>query len=95
MLYTDCELPIVRYITATPNPGSFTSLFIDALAWRLASDLAGRIIKSKEGITVVNACMRNYQIALGEATRKDAKEKNQPAEHIPDWIKARGGFNGY
>lgn len=94
-LYTDCELPIVRYITATPNPGSFTSLFIDALAWRLASDLAGRIIKSKEGITVVNACMRNYQIALGEATRKDTKEKNQPAEHVPDWIKARGGFNGY
>lgn len=89
VLLTDVEFPIVRYVTNNPNPGSFTSLFADALAWRLAMDLCGRVIKSKEGMTAWNACYKAYQLALGDAKKKDFQEKNKGLRHIPTWIRVR------
>jgi hypothetical protein len=89
IVYSDCVNPIVRYVMSNPSVGIFPPLFVDALAWHLAASLAGRVIKSTQGAALVQHLVQNYQAALHEAAKQDAKGTELPIHFVPDWIKVR------
>ncbi len=87
----DAEL---RYTVRVRDTTKFSAQFVEALSWRLASMLAGPILKGEAGIKMTQSCL---QIAIslgGEAAVKNAnssqEERGQGGRgHVPSWIGAR------
>lgn len=87
----DAEL---RYTIRVRDTTKFSAQFVEALSWRLASMLAGPILKGEAGIKMTQSCL---QIAIslgGEAAVKNAnssqEERGQGGRgHVPSWIGAR------
>lgn len=82
-IYTDLEDAWIRYVKYVTSPGLFSPTFLEALQWKLASRIAGPIIKGSEARTEEERCLRNYMIAMGRATSRDA---NQQRRRTQEWI---------
>lgn len=89
VLYTDCPSPVLEYIRAEPEPGVFTPLFTDALAWHLAGALTGALVKGTEGAKLLQAIHSQYQSVLYQAMTEDARHYRDPVRHVPTWIRKR------
>lgn len=85
---TDVEDAILLYTAAVTDSVKFSPLFVRALSYLLASDLAGPITKSPEmKTTMYNAALT----ALGMAATSDAnaQQNNAYTEFVPAGIAAR------
>lgn len=87
----DAEL---RYTTKVSDTTKFSAQFVDALSWRLASMLAGPILKGSEGIKMTQSCLQIAMSIGGEAAVKNAnssqEERGQGGRgYVPSWIGAR------
>jgi hypothetical protein len=94
-ILTDMGDPIfVKYTALVSDTTRFDSLFVEALAARIASDIA---VQLSESTSRAQGLWQVYQLKLIEARRRDAQE-GQP-ERLPrgDWIDARAdaGFSLY
>ncbi len=94
-ILTDMGDPIfIKYTSVVTDPTRFDALFVDALASRIASDIA---VQLSESVSRSQGLWQVYQAKLIEARRRDAQE-GQP-ERLPrgDWLDARanGGFAPY
>ncbi|OZI23749.1 hypothetical protein CAL26_09980 [Bordetella genomosp. 9] len=92
-----CDTPsaILKYTRVVDDPTKFTPLFLDALAWLLASYLAGPIIKGDAGATKARECLGVYQSQIANARVADMRGRKVDTgykDHRPDWIAARGGY---
>lgn len=88
-ILTDMGDPIfIKYTGLVGEPTRFDALFVEALAARIASDIA---IQLSESTTRAQGMWQLYQAKLIEARRRDAQE-GQP-ERLPhgDWLDARAG----
>lgn len=83
----------LEYVNNTVDPGRFTPLFVDAVASKLAAEIAISITGSD---TKAQAMAQLYEAKLREARIMDAME-GTPRDIVDTsgWFTARGGFTGY
>jgi len=92
VLYTNCADAILRYTQVTDEAERFPPLFVDALAWLLASYLAGAVIRGNGGLQVASNLAKAYQAALALAIQRDTIQRQKPMAHYPAWLTFRRGL---
>lgn len=88
-ILTDQADASLRYIARVTDTTKFSPLFVDALAWLLASYLAGPVIKGDAGAAMARACMQSFLLAFSNARVSDANQRKVRPEHTPAWIAGR------
>jgi hypothetical protein len=88
-ILTNQEKATARYVARVTDTTRFNPLFVDALAWLLASYLAGPVIKGDAGAAMARMCMQSFMLALSAARVSDANQRKLQTEHKPSWIAAR------
>jgi hypothetical protein len=84
----------LRYTVKVTDTTRFSAQFVDALAWRLASMLAGPILKGDAGIKMTQSCLQIAISLAGDAAVKNAnssQEERGPGGrgYIPSSVAAR------
>ena len=87
IVLTDKAQAWLCYTGLIQNASLYDPLFVDALAWRLAADLAAPLTQSDRRH---QACMNRYQNAIAGAKGADAAEGLELSTRLPDWIAAHG-----
>lgn len=80
---------VARYTVSTVQPGMFPGLFADALAWKLASMLAGPLLKGDAGAAESKRCLGMYQVVMEQAKGQDANQRHGGERLAPSGIRAR------
>jgi hypothetical protein len=89
-IYTDLEDAWIRFVKYVTNPGLFSPTFLEALQWKLASRIAGPIIKGTEGASERDRCTGQYMMAMAKATTRDARQQRREAQKtIASWHQGR------
>lgn len=87
-VYTDDELSVLVYTRLLTDPTKFSPLFVIALSWRVASYIAGPILKDPTGQTAIR--LRNVSDAMaGRAKESDANLDRKRATHTSTAERAR------
>lgn len=92
ILLTDLQGATIRYIHRVEDPSKYSPLFVDALAWLLASHLAGPVIKGDTGAAAASRCFQTFRVQLAAATASDASQRRgdpRRDEHATPWIRGR------
>lgn len=89
IILTNQEDATLRFIARTTDTTKFSSLFVDALAWLLASYLAGPVIKGDAGAAAAKAGYQSFLVAFSLAKTSDANQRKVRPEHSPPWIAGR------
>lgn len=100
VIYANPEAAIVRYVALVTDSATFPPLFTEALAWLLASYLAGPIIKGTEGMRVSGEAMKMAMSYVSQARVEDANQRTRASvrrdtRHSPSWISNRGSLWPY
>lgn len=88
-IYTNLSEASARYIVRITDTTKFSPLFIDALGWLLAANLAGPILKGDAGAAEAKRCYGYFQAVLSAARVSDANQQQIWPDHTPDFIAAR------
>jgi len=89
LIYTDLQDATVRYVTRVTDTTKFSPLFADALAWLLASHMAGPLIKGTAGQAAAKSCYANFNLVFSYAKVSDANQRKSDPTHTPGWIGVR------
>ena len=89
IILTNQEGASLRYVAHVTDTTGFSPLFVDALAWLLASYLAGPVLKGDAGAAMAKACLQSFMLVLSNAKTSDANQRKVRPEHKPDWIAGR------
>ena len=89
LIYTDLQNATVRYVARVADTTKFSPLFADALAWLLASHIAGPLIKGAAGQAAAKACYANFNLVFSYAKVSDANQRKSEPTHTPGWIAGR------
>lgn len=89
IILTNQEQATMRFIARVIDTTRFPPLFVDALAWLLASHLAGPIIKGKEGTAEARTCYSTFRLICSQAMTSDANQRKVTPEHKVDWMASR------
>ena len=89
VIYSNQALANLRYTAFITNTSLFTPAFTDALAWLLASYLAGPVIKGSTGIEMAKSCLQAYNLMLNQAITADAMQRQNHVEANVNWISGR------
>lgn len=90
--YTDTANAVIRYVRTNVPETMMPESFCDALAYLLASKLAGQIIKGTSAINVQKNLYAFYAQALEKAKSADAAQ--QRTFTVPEGILKSGGYRG-
>ncbi|THF64315.1 hypothetical protein [Pseudothauera rhizosphaerae] len=90
VILTQQPAAVLRYRARVTDTTKFSPLFVDALAWLLASYLAGPIIKGDAGMKMSQQCYGVALQVLARATAEDANQQKVTLPHTPGWVAARG-----
>ncbi len=80
---------VLRYVALVSDTTQFSSQFVLALSYLLASMLAGPIIKGDAGVTVAEQMLQLFTAAKGAATSSDANQRRVRAVPAVAWIRGR------
>lgn len=89
IILTNQEAASLRYVANVTDTTVFSPLFVDSLAWLLASYLAGPVIKGDTGAAMSRTCLQSFMIAFSNAKVSDANQRKVRPEHTPAWIGGR------
>lgn len=89
VIYTRQSFAMLKYTAMVSNSAQFSPAFIEALSWRLASMLAGPILKGDVGVSAAKSLMQDYKIALANAALSDTQDRKVVVRHTPSGIAAR------
>jgi hypothetical protein len=89
LILADTEGAALSYVGREEDPGKFSPLFTDALAWRLASDLAGPLLKGDAGAAQAKSCYQSFLYVLGVGRQNEANQQRSTPEHVVPWIGGR------
>ena len=89
LIYTNLQDATVRYVARVTDTTKFSPLFADALAWLLASHIAGPLIKGTAGQAAAKACYTNFNLVFSYAKVSDANQRKSEPTHTPGWIAGR------
>lgn len=98
IILTNLEDATVRYIAQVEDSTKFSPLFTDALAWLLASYLAGPLIKGETGLTAGRACYSTFMQQFGAAKVSDSNQQSgdpRRDERKTEWIAGRDYYPDY
>lgn len=89
VIYTNQEDAVCRYTRFITDTTIFSPLFVDALAWYLASYLAGPVLKGDVGAAEAKRCMANAMGMLGKAAVSDSNQRRiHPTQNV-SWMAGR------
>lgn len=89
VLFSNEEDAVLVYVRDVTDSGRFTASFTSALAYLLASYLAGPIVKGSDGMRIGDG-MRQRAMSLAElAATASANASSETNERTPDSIRAR------
>ncbi|MBR0568364.1 hypothetical protein J5J83_19760 [Azoarcus sp. L1K30] len=86
---TNQPVATIKYLARVTDTTKFSPLFVDVLAWLLASYLAGPIIKGDAGMKMAQQCFGVAMSILGRATASDANQRHGEPTHTVGWIAGR------
>ena len=86
-IYSDEAGAILIYGANAESAVSFSSQFCDALAWRLASELAAPLTQKT---SLMEYAMGRYQDSVARAKASAGNAQRPRDEKIPSYIRARG-----
>jgi hypothetical protein len=89
IILTNEDDATLRFVARVTDTTMFSPLFVDALAWLLASYLAGPVVKGDAGAAMAKACLQSFLLAFSNAKVSDANQRKVRPEHTPDWIARR------
>lgn len=89
VILTNQEEAVARFVAKVTDTTRFSPLFVDALAWLLASHLAGPLLKGDAGIKMTQQCYSTGLALLARATVSDANQRKSGQSHTPAWIAGR------
>ncbi|MDR2209356.1 MAG: hypothetical protein LBE22_10360 [Azoarcus sp.] len=89
IVMTNAEGAFMLFIRREEDTTKYPPAAIDALAWLLASELAGAIYKGGTGAEHAKRCLQAYQLALSIAAASDANQGHQKITDEAPWIRAR------
>lgn len=89
IIYCNVTGAAVAYTAQITDTTKFSPSFTVALAWLLASYLAGPIIKGTEGIKMATACLKAFAAAKATATESDSNERRIDMSSTTPWMAAR------
>lgn len=88
-IYTDCEDAILLYTEYVVEPHRFPPLFQAAVAWHLASLLAGPIIRGDAGSAEAKRCQQMMQMYLAKAKQSDSVNRSVKPIQVASWMANR------
>lgn len=89
IILTNQEDASLRFVARVTDTTKFSPLFVDALAWLLASYLAGPVLKGDAGAAMAKTCLQSFMLAFSNAKVSDANQRKVRPEHTPAWIAGR------
>lgn len=91
ILYTNIEVPYLRFIFRETNTARYTALFTISLSRLLASYLAGPILKGGTGMKVSQEQFKLFTAEFAKAAAMDANsgKRDLHETHRPEWISGR------
>jgi hypothetical protein len=93
ILTNDGDTLNLRYVAQITDPAAFDSLFVEALACKLAWHMAEELTQSN---TKKAAAVQDYRLVISAARRANAFEQISDDPPVDDWVAARevGTWNG-
>lgn len=79
----------LRYSKRVTDTTRFSPLFVRALSWMLASELAGPVIKGEAGATMAGRCNAVFMKLLTQATAADANSRQVKPRQNVAWMAGR------
>lgn len=76
-LLTYVKVDAVRYLSGKTNVGMFSATAADALAWLLASKLAGALLGGDAGAKMAQNCLQFYNATEQQAISLDLQRQNK------------------
>lgn len=89
IIYTNQANAAIAYTGRVTDPTKWPPTFVVALAYLLASFLAGPILKGTEGAKMSLAMAKAYQTSWGIATTNDANERRTLMPSTTPWMANR------
>lgn len=89
VILTDQPKAALRYTRIVEDTTMFSPLFVDAVAFLLASYLAGPIIKGLEGAQMSAAMLKAFREVISEAKESDSGQRRVQPIHNVAWIVGR------
>lgn len=91
LLYTNVENARIEFVSRVIDSARWSPAFKKALAWELASMLAGPIIKGEEGAKAATNAIRMAEVFVPRARMLDTVRTRRPNQthDLPPWIKGR------
>jgi hypothetical protein len=89
VILTNVEDAVLRYTTVVDDTTQFSPLFVEALSWKLASMLAGPLLKGETGAAEAKRCYQMFLVVFGEASASDANRQSLTVEQSTPWISGR------
>jgi len=98
VIYTNVEDAVCRYMKRATDTTKFPPLFVSALSRRLASYMAGSIVKGDTGVKLAATQWQFSEALAAKFSTKDANQRQRSAiredtQHPAPWHAARGLSN--
>ena len=92
-LYCNQADVVLRYHAKVVDTTQYTDLFVQALAWKLSSLLAGPLVKGEAGVGAAQQSQKMFEFLLAQAAGFDAaqtRERRLEDNTVAEWDRARG-----
>lgn len=77
IILTDQEVAEISYVSQITNPANLDPLFVDAMAWKLAYEIA---LPLSAEVNLANNAYQQFQISLSVAQAKIFNEQQEPVQ---------------
>lgn len=95
LILTDAPEAAIIYQKRITDASRFPPQFVSALAWLLASYLAGAVVKGDAGRKAGQACYGAWQLEAGQASTINANQGIRRSQYIPEGMRARSVSFGW
>lgn len=88
-ILTDQAQAAARYVVRVTDSTKYSPMFVDAVAWLLASHLAGPMIKGDAGAKMAQFCANAADAILARARISDSSQRRARPNHMPAHLAVR------
>jgi hypothetical protein len=89
IILTNQATAVARFSIKVTDTTKFSPMFVDALAWLLASHLAGPIYKGEDGMKMSQAMFKSFLVMFGKVSGTDANNSMSHVQQVTPWISNR------
>jgi hypothetical protein len=92
-IYCNQDDVVLRYHAKVTDPHHYSEMFVQALSWKLATLLAGPLIKGEAGVKAAQSSQQMFEFMMQQATAFDAtktRERKLETYHLAEFDRDRG-----